>query len=153
MKQCALVFIIFSIALNAAAQKNTRFTDSVIKKIMLRIVAHPDCDVCDSTGIALLKVCKEKDSMQVKVVYASAAIYVIETDKYIARWLNKKYKELFKNKYKVLMPLYFQYYKENTTAIPLSDSQMKIVKKQIKKQGRNIHTTNAVSIVGYAPMR
>jgi hypothetical protein len=152
MKQ--LLLLIFLCArLHAAAQKDTRYYDSLIRKALSRFVAHPDCDVCDTAGIALLKVFKSKDSVYVKLLYASEPIYNIETDRSITKWLNKKYKDSFENKYKVLVPLYFQYSTEKRDPLPVSNDQKAALKKQIKKQGRKIHTAEPLTIIGYGAIR
>jgi hypothetical protein len=146
----SLVFLFF--VLPAMAQDQDRY-DSIIRKAVARYIGHPDCDVCDSAGLALLKIFKKNDSIQVQVLYASEPMYNIESYKNLSPWLNKRYGKLFKNKYKVLVPVYFRYDTEKQHAPLVSSTQKAILTKQAKKRGRKIHLAQPVTILGYEPRR
>lgn len=146
----SLVFLFF--VLPAMAQDQDRY-DSIIRKAVARYIGHPDCDVCDSAGIALLKIFKADDSLQLQVLYASEPIYNIESYKNLGPWLHKRYGSLFKNKYKVMLAVYFRYTTEKRDAPLVSPTQNAVLKKQAKKQGRKTQLAEPVTIMGYAPVR
>jgi hypothetical protein len=153
MKQFLLCTIfLFSITCCNAQKNHRHYYDSLLQKNLQKYIGHPDCNTCDSAGMVLLHFFKIKDSIHIDILYASDRIY--EGDiKNAVRWINKRSKAAFRNKYRALVPLYFRYVKADGDAPEIRERQKILLQQQIKKQRHKAHILQPVTIIGYAPVR
>lgn len=105
----------------------------------------------DSSGVALIRFFKNNDSLFIRSLYSSDNRFILENDKALIQRLNFKYKATFPNGYNVIIPLYFDYYKQGESDHYTGYDNY--LKREIKKLGNKIHVLMPVTIAGNEPVR
>src|SRR5436305_7862163 len=96
---------IFSYSQNCQAHLNQNF----IEKVINRSMPLPDNIECNNTGISVLKIYKETDSVKMMSLYYSCSDYDFSSSKYLSKALNKYCKDSIPDKCAIVVPIYFYY--------------------------------------------
>jgi len=151
MKFITLILAFFLCCLLSQGQTITQSPDSLLRKIIQKNIVYPYFQGYDSSGVALIKIFKNKDSLTLTVLYASGIQFDIEEDENIILRINKS-KDWFPNGYSALIPVYFYYHKEGYD-IPVSNIAEAALQNHVKKLGKKVHLLSPIPIDGFETVR
>lgn len=140
--------IVFSAA--CYSQKKTCH-DSLITRTIERYINPPDCIDCDYTGISLLKIYREDDSVKIKTIYASGNGYNFDNDKGLSKGLTLKCKNYIGIKDTIVAPVYF-YYNNGTLNLP-SEKSNSTANKKLRGLGKEMMLLEKIIITSYPAVR
>ena len=149
MKRVASIFFLLMPFSTLLAQDNLKDFDSLLSKTLQTHIGFPECNACDSSGLALLIITEFNDSLIIKTLYASSFHFDQEKDDGFIRRFNKAYKKNFKKNSSVVIPLHFNYYKEGDILVPINTACEKALTVKLKSLKKGTHILNPVLIKGF----
>lgn len=150
MKKLIFFISFLVLTLSGNGQSNKLYHDSLLTIMIKKQIGFPYDDGPDSSGVTLIKIYKQQDSLKMDIVYASAARFALANDGGLKKRINK-YKERFPDGYKTYIPIYFVYDNGNSI-VPTAATATKTLSQKIKRLGKKVHVLDPISIPGYAPV-
>ena len=150
MKKLIFLISFLVLAIISKSQSNKLYHDSLLTIMIKKQIGFPYDDGPDSSGVTLIKIYKQQDSLKLDIVYASAARFALSHDGGLIKRINR-YKDKFPNGYKAFVPLYFVYDNGNSI-VPTAATATKTLSQKIKSLGKKVHVLDPISIPGYAPV-
>lgn len=150
MKKIIFLISFLMLVISVKSQSNKLFHDSLLTILIKKQIGFPYDDGPDSSGVTLIKIYKQQDSLKMVIVYASAARFALAQDGGLKKRINK-YKEKFPDGYKTYIPVYFVYDSGNGI-VPADPNAAKILSQKIKSLGKRVHVLDPINIPGYAPV-
>jgi len=124
---CCLTIISF-----AYGQRANRQYDSLIKRVIERNVANARCDSCPRTGVCVIKV-EKTDSVRIGLLYASSETFDVTRNKTFLISMNRYCRDYIKEKYAVIVPLYFYFNDDSPADELLTDVELRIIDWKLKR--------------------
>jgi len=148
-----LFFLSFLVACSVVcAQNNKAAYDFSATKIIGQCIAYPYGQGYDSSGVALIKIKRTKDSLLLHTIYASGIQFDLEEDHSTIFHINR-YKNKLVVAYTAIVPLYFYRYSSENELVPMYAAAETTLQNKIKMLGKNEHLLKPVSIFGYPTVR
>jgi hypothetical protein len=107
------IFILSAFWFSSYGQNcETDINQDFIKKIIDRNIDIPYGVECDYTGIGLVEIYKENDSVKMKSIYYSCSAYDFSNQRSLSKALNKYCKDSIPETCKIICPIIY-YYNDN----------------------------------------
>jgi hypothetical protein len=148
MKKYIFSFSLFILALATYGQTSAEAYDSLLTRTIQKQIIFPDSNGIYSTGVTIIRVYKNNDSLHLDVLYASGTEFNLTDDKELRRRFNM-HKDRFPNGYSAVVPLYFDMYKEGDEMIPLNIDSSKALEQEIKTIEKKYRVIRPIHISGY----